>query len=112
MSESQRQEGKALKIIAQVSELIKGIESRGIEVSNARTSLDLAKSFIKAQNPTKAIQYATKADVLARAARDRAELGPTPDGGAAQAQAKTCPSCGAALEAGWKACPGCGQRGL
>jgi hypothetical protein len=51
--------------------IVTSIEAGGIDVSEARRSLDLARSFLKANNPTKAIQYAKKADGLARDKRER-----------------------------------------
>ena len=62
---------KAMRIVTQVTELVTSIEAGGIDVSEARRSLDLARSFLKANNPTKAIQYAKKADGLARDKRER-----------------------------------------
>jgi hypothetical protein len=110
-SDGDRQQSKAIKIVVQVSDLITSLESRGVDVSAARGNLDLARSFVRAQNPTKAIQYANKADTLARASRDRAETS-SPDRPKPPAGPRICPGCGATLEAGWKACPGCGRRGL
>jgi uncharacterized repeat protein (TIGR01451 family) len=107
-SESEQQQKKAINIINQVSELVSSLERSGIDIGDARNSLDLAKSFVKARNPTKAIQYARKADVLARAARDRGVAPET----SSQGQTKSCPDCGATMELSWKACPGCGRRGL
>jgi len=107
-SESEQQQKKAINIINQVSELVSSVERSGTDVGDARNSLDLAKSFVKARNPTKAIQYARKADLLARAARDRGAATEAPS----QPNTKPCPDCGATLESSWKACPGCGRRGL
>jgi len=100
--EEKRMQKKALKILNQSGELIQSIEAAGIDVSDSRRALDLARSFLKAGNHTKAIQYAKKADSLAREKRERAKAQKT--GGS------VCGSCGAPAEAGWKACPKCGGK--
>ena len=100
--EDKRMQKKALKIITQVTELVQSIEAGGIEVDDSRRALDLAKSFVKANNPTKAIQYAKKADSLAREKRERVK--------AQKAGSPVCGSCGAAAQPGWKACPKCGSK--
>ena len=67
-----RQEKKALRILAQVQELIKSIEAGGIAVPEAQRALELGRSFLKVRNFAKAVQYARKADGLARERRERA----------------------------------------
>ena len=105
-SEAEQQQKKAINIINQVSELVTSLERSGTDIGDARNSLDLAKSFVKARNPTKAIQYARKADLLAQGARDRDARSSADD----NAPGMTCPDCGGAVEKGWRACPGCGRK--
>jgi len=100
--DAKRMQKKALRILNQSGELIQSIEAAGIDVSEARRALDLARSFLKAGNHTKAIQYAKKSDSLAREKRERAK--------AQNAGKPVCGTCGAPAEAGWKACPKCGGK--
>jgi hypothetical protein len=101
-NDNKRMQKKAMKVMTQVTELVNSIEAGGIDVSEARRALDLARSFLKADNSTKAIQYAKKADGLARDKRERVK--------AANAGSQLCASCGAPVEAGWRACPKCGAK--
>jgi len=100
--DANRMQKKALKILNQSGELIQSIEAAGIDVSDSRRSLDLARSFHKAGNYTKAVQYARKADSLARERRERTK--------AQNSGSPVCGTCGAPAEFGWKACPKCGGK--
>jgi hypothetical protein len=63
-----------LQTMTQATELVNSIEAGGVDVSEARRALDLARTFLRANNAAKAIQYAKKAEGLARDSRDRAKV--------------------------------------
>jgi hypothetical protein len=101
-TEAERQRKKALRIINTTGEFVASLERSGVDVSSSLRSLDLAKSFLKAGSYAKAIQYAKKADVLARDQRDREKT--------ARENKPKCPGCGVPLEPDWTLCPKCGNK--
>ncbi|MEM2976303.1 MAG: CARDB domain-containing protein [Thermoplasmata archaeon] len=97
---------KPKRRMSAIEDRIHALERKGVDVTQPRRLLSLAKSFWKGGNPKKADQY------LQRAEEKLAELeeSHTAEVGAEKPKGEACPKCGARMEPGWIVCPECEAR--
>ncbi|MGQ9581986.1 MAG: PKD domain-containing protein [Thermoplasmatota archaeon] len=97
---------KPKRRMTDIEDRIHELERKGVDVTQPRRYLSLAKSFWKGGNPKKSDQYLQKAEESLGELEGMSATQP----GERAPQAVPCPKCGAPVEPGWIVCPQCEAR--